>query len=89
MVNAPAADVVAELKSTGEGDILVNTSASVSKPLLAADLRRPAVPDDHPRDRRRRAAPLRRRPAPARRWTLTHQETGELGEMALVYDRMR
>lgn len=24
---------------------------------------------------------------PASKWTLTHQETGEIGEMALVYDR--
>jgi hypothetical protein len=26
---------------------------------------------------------------PGTSWTLTHQETGELGEMALVYDRTR
>lgn len=26
---------------------------------------------------------------PASTWTLTHQETGELGEIALVYDRAR
>ena len=38
VVNAPAADVIAELKATGEGDILVNSSASVIKPLLSADL---------------------------------------------------
>ena len=38
MVNAPAADVVTELKATGTGDILVNSSASVIKALLAADL---------------------------------------------------
>jgi hypothetical protein len=30
VVNAPAADVVAELKATGEGDIVVNNSASVA-----------------------------------------------------------
>lgn len=38
MVNAPAADVIAELKATGEGDILVNSSPTVIKALLAADL---------------------------------------------------
>jgi hypothetical protein len=26
---------------------------------------------------------------PASTWTLTHQVTGELGEMAMVYDRVR
>jgi hypothetical protein len=26
---------------------------------------------------------------PATKWTLTHQETGELGELAMVYDRVR
>ena len=26
---------------------------------------------------------------PASRWTLAHQETGDLGEIALVYDRAR
>ncbi|MEU8271052.1 hypothetical protein AB0B89_28315 [Sphaerisporangium sp. NPDC049002] len=25
---------------------------------------------------------------PASKWTLTHQETGELGEIAMVYDRV-
>ncbi len=34
----PAADVVAELKATGEGYILANSCLSVIKPLLAADL---------------------------------------------------
>lgn len=37
IVNAPAVDVIAELKSTGEGDILINWSSSVIKALLAAD----------------------------------------------------
>lgn len=26
---------------------------------------------------------------PASKWKLTHQETGELGEIAMVYDRAR
>lgn len=38
VVNAPAADVVAELKATGGGDIPVNSCPSVIKQLLAADL---------------------------------------------------
>lgn len=36
MVNAPAADVVTELKATGTGEILVNSSPTVIKDLLAA-----------------------------------------------------
>jgi len=88
IVNAPASDVVAELKRTGAGDILVNTSPTISKPLLAADLVdrlylmiTPEIAgggqhffDDG---------------LPSSHWTLTHQETGDLGEMALVYDRTR
>ena len=88
VVNAPAADVVAELESSGEGDILVNTSPSISKPLLEADLvdrlylmitPEIAGGGQHFFDEGLSGS----------RWTLTHQETGDLGEMALVYDRMR
>ncbi|WP_433272395.1 dihydrofolate reductase family protein [Actinosynnema sp. CS-041913] len=87
VVNAPAADVVADLKATGEGDILVNSSASVIKALLSADLLDrlylmvcPEIAGGGPRlfDE-----------LPASRWTLTHQDAGELGEIALVYDRAR
>jgi len=88
VIDAPAADVVTELKATGRGDILVNSSASVIKALLTADLLDrlylmicPEITgggrrlfDDGP---------------PASRWKLTHQETGELGEIAVVYDRVR
>jgi len=88
VVNAPAAEVVTELKSTGEGDILVNSSASVIKPLLAADLLdrlylmiNPEIAGDGQR--------LFDDGLPSSKWTLTHQETGELGEIALVYDRAR
>ncbi|MEU3290547.1 hypothetical protein [Streptomyces longwoodensis] len=35
-----------------------------------------------------RTAPLRGR-LPDSRWKLTHHEVGELGETALVYDRIR
>ncbi|MEV6426871.1 dihydrofolate reductase family protein [Nocardia sp. NPDC051463] len=38
VMNAPAAEVVAELKTAGAGDILVNSSVSVIKALLSADL---------------------------------------------------
>jgi dihydrofolate reductase len=88
VVNAPAVEVVAELKANGEGDILVNSSASLIKVLLAADMldrlylmicheiagggRR--LFDDGP---------------PTSKWTLTHHEVGQLGEVALVYDRLR
>ena len=88
IANAPVADVVAELKTTGEGDILANTSPSIVKPLLAADLVdrlylmvTPEIAGDGQR--------LFDDGLPGSRWTLTHQETGDLGEMALVYDRTR
>ncbi|WP_393053373.1 dihydrofolate reductase family protein [Streptomyces sp. LN549] len=88
LVNAPAADVVAELKTTGEGDILVNSSASVIKALLSADLIDrlylmifPEIAGGGQR--------LFDDGLPASVWTLTHQETGKLGEMAMVYDRVR
>jgi len=81
VVNAPVADVVADLKPAGSGDILVNSSASVIKPLPAADLLdrlyltvRPELTDDG---------------LPASKWRLTHSEAGELGELAVVYDRVR
>lgn len=88
IVNAPAADVVAELKASGEGDILINNSASVIRPLLAQDLVDrlyliicPEIAGGGER--------LFEDGLPASKWTLTHQETGELGEIALVYDRAR
>jgi len=88
VVNAPAADVATELKATGEGDILVNSSASVIKALLSADLIDrlylmicPEIAGGGQR--------LFDDGLPSSKWTLTHQETGELGEIALVYDRAR
>lgn len=88
VVNAPAADVVAGLKATGQGDILVNNSASVIKPLLSADLLDrlylitcPEIAGGGPR--------LFDDGLPASKWTLTHQQAGELGEIAMVYDRAR
>ncbi|WP_410673294.1 dihydrofolate reductase family protein [Amycolatopsis sp. cmx-4-68] len=88
VVNAPAADVVAELKAAGGGDILVNSSASVIKALLAADLLDrlylmicPEIAGG--------GARLFDDGLPASKWRLTHHETGELGETAVVYDRAR
>ncbi|WP_280235258.1 dihydrofolate reductase family protein [Nocardia cyriacigeorgica] len=88
LVNAPAADVITELKATGTGDILVNTSPTVIKALLAADLLdrlylliTPEIAGDGQR--------LFEDGLPGSRWTLTDQEVGERGEIALVYDRAR
>jgi len=88
VVNAPAADVVAELKATGEGDIFVNSSASIIKALLSADLLDrlylmilPVITGGGHR--------LFQDGLPASTWTLAHQVTGELGEIAAVYDRER
>ncbi len=88
VVNAPAADVVTDLKSAGTGDILVNSSASVIKALLAADLIDrlyliicPEIAGGGQR--------LFDDGLPGSKWMLTHHETGELGEIAMVYDRIR
>jgi dihydrofolate reductase len=88
VVNAPAADVITELKAAGGGDVLVNSSASVIKPLLAADLLDrlylmilPEIAGGGQR--------LFDDGLPASKWTLTHQEAGELGEIAMIYDRAR
>ncbi|MEU8778682.1 dihydrofolate reductase family protein [Streptomyces sp. NPDC048606] len=88
LVNAPAAEVVADLRTAGEGDILVNSSASVMKALLSADLLDrlylmvfPEIVGG--------GARLFDDGLPSSKWKLTHQETGDLGEIALVYDRLR
>lgn len=88
IVNAPTADVVNELKATGEGDILVNNSTTVIKALLAADLLdrlylmiTPEIAGNGDR--------LFDDGLPASKWTLARQDTGNLGEMALIYDRTR
>jgi dihydrofolate reductase len=88
VVNAPAADVVADLKATGEGDIFVNSSASIIKALLSADLidrlYLMILPEITGGGQR-----LFEDGLPASKWRLTHHETGELGEIAVVYDRAR
>lgn len=88
IVNAPTTEVITELRSSGEGDILVNSSASVIKPLLAADLIDrlylmicPEIAGGGPH--------LFEDGLPASRWKLTHQSVGESSEMALIYDRLR
>jgi dihydrofolate reductase len=88
LVNAPVADVITDLKTTGEGEILVNSSASIIKALLSADLLdrlylmiTPEIAGGGQR--------LFDDGVPATKWSVTHQETGDLGELALVYDRVR
>ncbi|MDI1455683.1 dihydrofolate reductase family protein [Streptomyces sp. NPDC003388] len=88
LVDAPAADVIADLRSTSEGDILVNSSASVIKALLSADLLDRlyliVIPEILGGGQR-----LFEDGLPNSRWKQTHHEVGELGETALVYDRIR
>ena len=88
IVNAPAAEVVADLRSQGRGDVLVNCSASVIKALLRADMLdrlylmiTPEIAGSGER--------LFDDGLPPSKWALTSQETGDLGELALVYDRTR
>ncbi|MFI9832288.1 dihydrofolate reductase family protein [Streptomyces sp. NPDC051913] len=88
VVNAPTAEVLADLKADGEGDILINSSASVIKAALAADLLDrlhlivcPEIAGGGER--------LFDDGLPASKWTLTHRDVGESGEMALIYDRVR
>ncbi|MFC7877064.1 dihydrofolate reductase family protein [Isoptericola sp. NPDC057391] len=88
LVDAPTPDVVVELRGSGEGDILVNSSASVIKPLLAADLLDrlyllvvPVVVGSGPR--------LFDDGLPGSTWTLSSRVVGAQGEVAAVYDRAR
>ena len=88
VVNAPAADTVAALKAAGEGEILVNSSASVITSLLSVDLVDrlylmivPEIAGGGPR--------LLDDGLPGTQWTLTRQEAGASGELAMIYDRVR
>jgi dihydrofolate reductase len=88
VVNAPAADVVSEIKSDGEGDILVNSSPSIIKALLGADLIdrlhlmiNPEIAGAGDR--------LFDDGLPATKWSLVRHDAGDLGELALIYDRAR
>ena len=88
LVDAPAAEVVADLKAEGEGDILANTSPSIVRPLLAGDLvdrlYLMVTPEIAGTGQRLFDDGL-----PGSAWSLSHHEAGELGELALVYDRRR
>ncbi|MFI5793014.1 dihydrofolate reductase family protein [Streptomyces sp. NPDC051677] len=88
IVDKPAAEAVADLRATEGGDILVLSSASVIKALLAADqVDRlaltvfPVFLGGGPR--------LFDDGLPAGKWTLAGQTAGEHGTLALVYDRVR
>jgi dihydrofolate reductase len=88
IASGPTADVVSELKAGEGGDIFVMSSASVIKPLLAADvvdrlsmIVTPVFLGGGPR--------LFDDGLPAGQWTLASQAAGDLGELSLVYDRVR
>ncbi|MFE9574600.1 dihydrofolate reductase family protein [Streptomyces sp. NPDC006692] len=88
VLDKPAGEVAASLKATGDGDILVLSSASVIKALLATDTVDrlaltifPVFLGGGPR--------LFDDGLPAARWTLVSQAAGEDGTLALVYDRIR
>ncbi|MFH8933927.1 dihydrofolate reductase family protein [Streptomyces griseosporeus] len=88
IVSKPAAEVVDDLKAGDGGDILVLSSASLIKALLAADkVDRlaltvfPVFLGGGPR--------LFDDGLPASRWTLVSQTAGEHGTLALVYERVR
>jgi dihydrofolate reductase len=88
VVNEPVADVISELKATGSGDILINSSPSIIKAALAADVLDrlylmvfPQIVGGGQR--------LFEDGLPATKWTLTSQQPGDLGEIAVVYDRVR
>jgi dihydrofolate reductase len=84
----PTAEVVADLKATDGGDILVPSSPTVIKALLEADLVDrlamtvfPVFLGGGPR--------LFEDGLPAGRWTLARQAAGDDGEVVLAYDRIR
>lgn len=88
IVDKPAPEVVADLRTRDGGDIVVFSSASVIKALLAADQvdrlaftvfplflgGGPRLFDDG---------------LPAAKWSLVSQQSGEHGTVAFVYDRLR
>lgn len=88
IVGGPIEKVVADLKAEGGGDVVVNSSADVIKQLLAADLLDrlylSVTPEISGTGQRLFDDGL-----PASKWRLLFQEAGELGELALVYERVR
>ncbi|WP_129789028.1 dihydrofolate reductase family protein [Promicromonospora panici] len=88
VVDKPTVEAVDELKATDGGDILVLSSASVIKALLAADqvdrLALAVFPiflGSGPR--------LFNDALPAGQWELVNETAGEHGTLSLVYDRLR
>jgi len=88
VVDRPTTEVVTDLRAAGGGDVLVLSSASVIKALLAADevdrlaiMVFPVFLGGGPR--------LFDDGLPAGAWALVSQTAGEHGELALVYDRVR
>lgn len=88
VVDAPAPEVIEELKASGEGDILINHSASVIKDLLAADaidrfnlLIAPEVSGGGDR--------LFVDGLPGTRWQLMSCVSDDQGAIAATYDRRR
>jgi dihydrofolate reductase len=88
VADKPAAEVVADLRAAEGGDILVLSSASVIKALLAADevdrlaiMIFPVFLGGGPR--------LFDDGLPAGKWALAGQAAGEHGTLSLVYDRVR
>lgn len=86
--NRPTAEVVADLRAEDGGDIVVLSSASVIKALLAADqvdrlclTLFPTFLGSGPR--------LFDDGLPEGAWTLAKEEAGEHGTLVLVYDRNR
>lgn len=86
--NAPAASVIAELRARAGGDILINSSPSLIKRLLAADeidrLELFIVPEIAGGGAR-----LFEHGLPATTWALARHATGSRGEVSLTYDRIR
>ena len=88
VVHSPTTEVIADLQTAEGGDILVLSSASIIKALLAADLvdrlalvifpiflgGGPRLFDDG---------------LPTGQWALASERAGEHGTLALVYDRVR
>ncbi len=88
IVDEPVPETIAALKETQGGDIWVLSSASVVKPLLAADqvdrlalMVAPVFLGGGPR--------IFDDGLPAGQWDLVNQAAGDLGELSLVYDRVR
>ncbi|HEX5945734.1 MAG TPA: dihydrofolate reductase family protein [Acidimicrobiales bacterium] len=88
ILDEPAPEVVRNLKATDGGDIVVLSSASVIKALLAADMVDrlalmvfPVFLGGGPR--------LFDEGLPEATWSLTRDTAGEHGTLGLVYDRIR